>query len=177
MTTKKQKMPEKESGDTTKKTEQPEIKVEDDRKTLKEVSDSMSGKLTVKESEDMKRIMRERLGDISMGESSFDVDQYIGVRTVIDMAHIESYEKFEGDVIKAETEVLGTYERDGEEREVRGSVLFPIYYDGGEIKYRPKGKLAKFLRKHSLSSPGDLIGCSVLTTVRSTDTGDFVGFA
>lgn len=148
-------------ADTSTTTEQEEMKGKDDRKDMKE---------------EMKELMQKRLKEISEGESAFNIEEFLGKRTTIEKAVIDSGEY--GDMIKAETEVLGTFkEENGEELDIRGSVLFSIYYDeDGAMKYRPKSKLAKFLVKHKLKSVADLIGCEVLTTVKSTDKGDFIGF-
>lgn len=144
-----------------------------DAEIIKEIK--KDGRLSENETEEMKAIMKQRLLDISEGISLFDIDPYIGIRTTISKVVIE--DGVYGKMLRAETLPLGTYEIDDGEKTVSGSVIFPVYEEDGIIKYRPKSKLGKFMFRHKLKSPADLIGCSVMTTIRSTYKGDFISFA
>lgn len=153
-----------------------ELKEKDEHQTEEELKAEIkgAGKLDDTSREEFKTIIQNRLGEIEEGESAFNIEEYVGIRTVIERITFDSGEY--GDMIKAETSVLGVYTNDEGEQEIRASILFSIYHDGDIIKYRPKSKLAKFLAKHKLKSPAELMGCKVLTSVRSTDKGDFVAF-
>lgn len=155
-------------------------KVGENPGNLKEKDDRpIEGELDEEAKMEMREIMKRRLSEISEGKPAFESGPYVGKKTTIENVIIEDGQY--GEMIKAETEQIGIFEKDdGTKQPIRASVIFSVYTEGEgdkrEVKFRPKGKLAVFMEKHKLESVADIIGCEVLVTLKSTVKGDFLSF-
>lgn len=157
-----------------------EMKEKDEHKTykelVKEIKESDMKGLSEQEKIEMRGMMKESISKITMGESSFQIEDYININTEIEIAAIE--ESTYGLSLKMETKVLGIYKDEaGNEIQIRGRVFFPLYVDeNNNIRYRPKSKLGKFIKRHEIDNMADLIGCKVLTVLKEGEKSDYINF-
>lgn len=127
---------------------------------------------------------RNKIGveDLVPIESDFDVDEYVGKQTTIEMINIEYGNK--GHYLKVETAVLKEIPEytEGETgttglKPVRASKLFNVKLNKDQILgWTPKSNLANFLKKYHKTHPKDLKGVKVIIDKRVTDTGEFLTF-
>lgn len=119
------------------------------------------------------------IGDKIKGEiklPKLDLTQYIGVESVI--ASVNEYEGIYGYYFEVETTDVGTYTRDGVEKQLTARMQFGIHTDAdGNLGYGEGTKTALFLKTFEVEHHKDLVGKKVKIQVTANKEGkEFLTF-
>lgn len=114
----------------------------------------------IKESENIEMEIKE------IDLPSIDVQKYIGKKVIIENVNIRK--GIHGLFVKVETVILETIETKDKNIEIKGTSIFSLQEDKeGVVGWGKETKLGKFLEKHNVKIPKDLVGKEV--TLQATE--------